>query len=96
MRYCKIRQAEVRKASKGLRIVLLRDCLIDARAKNQIERARGIKQRIDRKHNVRMWYLIQKIAKDPSSPAVFKVQTVTNGKTSTYTKPPDIERVIQK
>ena len=44
-----------------------------------------------------MWYLIQKTAKDPSSPAVLKVQTVTNGKkTSTYTKQPDIERGIQK
>ena len=43
-----------------------------------------------------MWYLIQKTVKDPNSPAVLKVQTVTNGKTSTYTKQPDIERVIQK
>ena len=54
------------------------------------------KQVIGREHNVRMWYLIQKTMKDPSSPAVLKVQTVTNGKTSTYTKQPDIERVIQK
>ena len=80
MRNCKIRRAEVRKSSKGLRKVLLRDCLIDAKAKNQIGRARGIKQKIDREHNVRMWYLIQKTVKDPSSTAVLKVQTVTNGK----------------
>ena len=74
----------------------LRNCLIDARAKNQIEIARGIKQKIDREHNVRMWYLIQRTVKDPSSPAVLKVQTVKNGKTSTYTKQADIERIIQK
>ena len=30
-----------------------------------------------------------------NSPAVLKVQTLTNGKTSTYTKQPDTERVIQ-
>ena len=70
---------------------------LDAKAKNRIGRARGIKQKIDREHNVRMWYLIQKTVKDPNSPAVLRVQTVTNGKkTSTYTKQPDIERVIQK
>ena len=39
LRYCKIRQAEGRKASKGLRKMLPRNCIIDARAKNQIERA---------------------------------------------------------
>ena len=49
---------------------------------------------IDRKHNVRMWYLIQRTMKGPSSPAVPKVQTVKNQKTSTYTKQADIERVI--
>ena len=54
LRYCKIRRAGVRKASKSLRKVLLCDCLIDDRAKNQIERARGIKQKINREHNVRM------------------------------------------
>ena len=46
LRYCKIRRAEVRKSSKGLRKVLLRDCLIDTKANNQIRRARGIKQKI--------------------------------------------------
>ena len=54
LRYCKIRRAEVRKSSKGLRKVLLRDCLVDARAKNHIERAQGITPKIDCKHNVRM------------------------------------------
>ena len=34
LRYCKIRQEEVRKTSKGLRKVHLRDCLTDAQAKN--------------------------------------------------------------
>ena len=43
-----------------------------------------------------MWYLIQRTAKDPSSPAVLKVQIFKNGKTSTYTKQADIGRVIQK
>ena len=65
LRYCKIRRAEVRKSSKGLRKVLLRDCLIDARAKNQIGRARGIKQKIDQEYNIRMWYLIQKDSERP-------------------------------
>ena len=43
-----------------------------------------------------MWYLIQKTVTDPSNSAVIKVQTVTNGRTSTYTKQVDIERVIHK
>ena len=54
LRYCKIRQEEVMKSSKGLRKVHLRDCLVDARANNQVVRARGIKQKIDREQNVRM------------------------------------------
>ena len=53
--YYRIRQKEVRKQATGLRRVHLCDCLIDDRAKNQAERGRGIKQKIDREHNVRMW-----------------------------------------
>ena len=80
LRNCKIRQEEVRKSSKGLRKVYLRDCLIDARAKNQVVRAFVIKQKIYREHNVRMWYLIQITVKDPGSPTVLKVRTFRNGK----------------
>ena len=74
----------------------LRNSFIDARAKNQIERARRIKHMIDQEHNVGMWYLIQRTVKDPSSPAVLKVQTIKNVKIPTYTKQADIEQVIQK
>ena len=72
---------DLTKQAKGLRNVHLRDCLIDAQAKQQEERARGIRQKIDREHNVRMWYLIQQTVKEPRSPAVIKVQKVVNGRT---------------
>ena len=72
------------------------DCLIDSQAKNQVVRARGIKQKIDHEHNARMWYLMQRTVKDPSSPAVLKVQTVKNERISTCTDQADIERIIQK
>ena len=71
---------DLRKQAKGLRKVHIRNCLIDAQAKQQKERARRIRQKIDREHNVRMWYLIQQTVKEPRNPAVIKVQKVVNGK----------------
>ena len=76
VRYCRIRQKEIRKQSNVLRKVHLRDYLIDARVENQVVRAHGIKQEIDREHNVRMWYLIQRTVTDPSSPVALKIHTV--------------------
>ena len=76
--------------------VHLRNWLLDAQAKNQIERGHGIRQMINRENNVRVWYLIQRTVKDPGIPAVLKVQTVKNGRKSTYTKQEDIKEAIQK
>ena len=74
----------------------LRDCLIDAQTGNQVERGQGIRQEIDHERSVRMWYLTQRTGKEPGRQAVLKVQTMNDGKTSTYQKQPDTERVIQK
>ena len=84
----------MRNQAIGLRKVHLVECLSDAQANNQVERECGTRQKMDREHNVRMWYLIKKTAIDLSSPAVLKVQTVRNGRKSTYTKQEDIKAVL--
>jgi hypothetical protein len=41
--------------------------------KKKTERAKGIRQKkIDRKHNVSIWYLVQRTTKEPNSSAVLK------------------------
>ena len=96
LRFCRIRQKDLRKQSKRLHKVHLRDYLIKARVMKQSERTKGIEQTINREHNGRMWYLITRMAKDPHSPPVTKVQKVVNGKVQTYDTQPGVEKVIQK
>jgi hypothetical protein len=48
--------------------------------KKQKKRTAAIKQTINREESKRMWYLIKRTVKDPSSPSVLKVQRVINGK----------------
>ena len=87
---------DLTKQAKGLRKVHLRDCLLDAQAKQQKERVKGTRQQIDCEHNARMWYLIQRTVKEPRNPAVIKVQKVVNGRTETYSEQAEIEATIQK
>ena len=93
---CNIIMTELRKQVKGLRKVHIRDCLIDAQSKQQQERANGSRQKIDRKHNVRMWYLIQRTVKQPRNLAVIKAQKIVDGKTETYTEQAEVKATIQK
>ncbi len=94
--YCQIRKEELQKQAKGLRKVHLRDCLIDAQTKCQHNRARDIKQTINREESKRMWYLIKRTVKDPHSPSVLKVQRVIGGKTNKYAIQEDAENAIQR
>jgi hypothetical protein len=43
-----------------------------------------------------MWYLIQRMVKDPHSPSVLKVQRVVEGETKEYTVQKDVKQAIQQ
>jgi hypothetical protein len=59
LQFACICKADLRKQTKGLRKVHLRDCLIDAQTKKQHKRVTAIKQKCNREESKRMWYLIK-------------------------------------
>jgi hypothetical protein len=59
LQFACIQKANLMKQAKGLRIVHLRDCLIDAQAKKQHKRVAAIKQKCNREESKRMWYSIK-------------------------------------
>ena len=79
LRLARIRSSDLRRQAKGLRKTHNRNMLLDAQDKGDVERVKAIKKNINREHNRRMWYLIQKTVKDPRAPPVLKVQRVIDG-----------------
>jgi len=96
LQFCRIRKAELRQQAKELHKVHLRDCLLDAQSKRQNEQAKATKLKLDREESKRMWYLIQRMVKDPHSPSVLKVQRVVKGEIKEYTVQEDVEQAIQR
>ena len=96
LRCCRIRASDLRKQAKGLRKTHLRNCLIVAQEKKDKERAMAIKQKIDRKHNVRMWHTIKRTVKDPRSPQVLRVQRVEDCRVCEYRTKEEVEQVVQE
>jgi hypothetical protein len=95
LQFCRIRKADLRQQTKGLRKVHLRDCLLDTQSKRQNKRAKAIKKKLHQEESKRMWYLIKRTVKDPHSPSVLKVQRVVEGEIKEYTVQEDIEQAIQ-
>ena len=54
LRYCRIKASDLRKQVKSLRKAHLRNCLITAQEKGDKERARAVKQKMDREENIKM------------------------------------------
>ena len=79
LRYCKIRARDLRKQAKGLRKTHLRNCLIVAQEKKDKTKVKAIKQIMNREQNVKMWYNIKTVVRDPKSPQVLRVQRVEDG-----------------
>ena len=96
LRYCRIRASDLRKQAKSLRKAHLRNCLITAQEKGDKERARAVKQKMDREENVKMWTNIKYVVKDPRSSQVLKVQRLEHGAVCEYTNKEDLERVVQE
>jgi hypothetical protein len=59
LQYARIRQADLRKQTKGLQKTHLRDCLVDLLEKNQKKHTMAIKQKINREESKIMWYVIK-------------------------------------
>ena len=96
LRYCRIRASDLRKQAKSLRKAHLRNCLVAAQEKGDKERARAVKQKMDREENVKMWTNSKYVAKDPMSSQVLKVQRLEHGVVCEYTSKEDIEKVVQE
>ncbi len=94
--FARIRWSELQKQAKGLRKVLLSNCLIDSMEKKQKRRTVAIKQTINREESKRMWYLIKRTVKDPHSSSIQKVQRVINDEVQEYEVQEDVENVIQR
>ena len=96
LRYCRIRACDLRKQAKSLRKCHLRNCLVAAQEKRDKDRARAVKQKMDREENVKMWTNIKYVVKDPRSSQVLKVQRLEHGVVREYTNKEDIEKVVQE
>ena len=72
LRYCRIRASDLRKQAKSLRKAHLRNCLVAAQEKGDKERARAVKQKMDREENVKMWTNIKYVVKYPRSSQALK------------------------
>ena len=96
LQFCRIRKADLRQQAKGLRKVHLRDCLSDTQSKRQNKQAKATKLKLDQEESKRMWYLIQRMVKDPHSPSVLKVQRVVKGEIKKYMVREDVEQAIQQ
>ena len=92
LRYCRIRANDLRKQAKSLRKVHLRNCLVAAKEKKDKERARAVKQKMDREENVKMWTNIKYVVKDPRSSQVLQVQRLEHGVVREYTSKEEIEK----
>ncbi len=73
-RYAKARKHQLRPTAPELRRNHLQECLIEADANNQPERARGIKNAIEREYQSRMWYWINRSQKDPRAKSILHPQ----------------------
>ena len=98
LRYCRIRDKSQRpqEASQKPHETHLRNCLISAHEKKDKERARAIKQKMDREENTKMWTNIKYVVKDPQSSQVLKVQRLQHGVVCKYTDKEEVERVVQE
>ena len=86
----------MKKQAKSLRKTPLRNCLVVAQEKKDKERARAIKQKIDREENTKTWTNIKYVVRDPRSSQVLRVQRLEHGEVCEYTSKEDIERVVQE
>ena len=96
LRYCKIRARDLRKQAKGLRKSHLRNCLIVAQEKKNKTKVKAIKQIMNREQNVKMWYNIKTVVRDPRSPQVLRVQRVEDGELCEYNTKEEVEQVVQE
>ena len=96
LRYCKIRVNDLRNQAKRPRKTHLVNYLIEAQEGRDEKKVRAIKQKIDREHNVRMWYMIQCTVKGARSPKVLNVKRVENDVVHEYNSQEDVEQVVQK
>ena len=90
------RPQAARKQAKSLRKTHLKNCLILAQEKEDKERVRAVKQRMDREENLKMWTNTKFVVKDTHSSQVLKVQRVEHGVVCEYTTKEEVERVVQE
>jgi hypothetical protein len=85
-----IRKKALMNQAGELRNAHLRECLIQAQAKEQQTKVQAIKQRMQRENSKKVWYLIKQTVKDPCCPSVLKIQQVINGEMQEYREQDEI------
>ena len=78
---CKAWKRDLEKSAPALRSEHLRDCLIEAEAQQQVERAKALREMIDKEEGRQMWRRLQYAFKENGgrSSAVSRVERVEDG-----------------
>ena len=71
---CRARKQNLRKTAAALRTNHLRTCYLEAERRQDKERARSIKARMEREGQKKMWYFISRSQKDPRCGSFHVVQ----------------------
>ena len=97
LKYCKARQKTLRTSAKGLRKVHLRDRYIAAQSSGRTDKARQVKQRIEREYSTKMWYHIKRIVKDSFRGAILEIEVHDDdGGIVRLDSKDDVEAAIQR
>ena len=92
--YAKAKKKLLKSTAPAKRHDQLREWLLEAESKHQQERAKGIKEKMEREGNKKMWYVINRSQKDPGGKAIHTVQRVIDGELQESIQQEDTEQFI--
>ena len=95
---CKAWKRKLHKYAPALRKEHLQDLLLDAEANKDTERAKAIREMMDREESKSMWSQLNYTFKDNGgrSNAVTRVERMENGEVVEYTQQEEIEQVVRE
>lgn len=92
---CKLRQTHLRKIASGLRSQFVGERLQAAIIAGDTARERAIRERMEIKHNKKLWKRIKQATKPAAGRACLEVQVQSGATTTSHTSKCEIEQAIQ-
>ena len=93
---CRIRQKELRRSSTSLRRQFTQGIVSSATASGDVNRARAVKERMQRERSSSIWRRINKVTRPSRGRACREVQRIIDGRTHTFTTKDSVEHHIQQ